>query len=50
MTQFNKASFDAALNEGKLMMVDFWAVWCGPCRMIAPVVEKLAQQDRKSVV
>jgi thioredoxin 1 len=43
-------NFEATIAEG-VTMVDFWAPWCGPCRMIAPVVEELAEDfDGKATI
>ena len=51
MIHFNKETFDKSLEEGKLMMVDFWADWCGPCQMLGPVMEDLAvRYDGKALV
>ena len=40
--QITDANFAETLNEGKSMVLDFWAEWCGPCRMVSPIIDELA--------
>jgi thioredoxin 1 len=48
---FSEEGFQKALKQPGVLVVDFWATWCGPCRMIAPAIEQLAKEfDGQAVV
>lgn len=49
--EINKGNFDEIVNGDMPVMIDFWAEWCGPCRMVGPIVEEMAQEyEGKAII
>ena len=47
----NNENFETLVKGDKLVVIDFWATWCGPCKRLAPVIEALAQDyDGKAII
>ena len=46
----NKNNFDEIKNSGKTVLLDFYADWCGPCRMVSPIVDEIALENPQITV
>lgn len=50
VVSFNKDVLENVKNSGKIILLDFYADWCGPCRMLSPVVDEFAEENPDFVV
>ena len=46
----NKTNFDEIINSDKTVLLDFFAEWCGPCRMVSPIVDEIAEERSDIIV
>ncbi len=48
--QITDASYDAIMAEGKPVIIDFWATWCGPCQMVGPIIDEIAEEYNGRII
>ena len=48
--QITDANLEEVLATDKLVVIDFWAEWCGPCKMISPIIDEIAEEYKEKAV
>ncbi len=48
--KISKNNFEEIKNSGKVVLLDFYADWCGPCRMVSPIVDEIAEERQDIIV
>lgn len=48
--EITDSNFQEILAEGKPVVMDFWAPWCGPCKMVGPIIDELATEYERKVI
>ena len=49
MKKINKEEFDVVIKENEIVLVDFYATWCGPCKMLAPILEEFSEKTKGEI-
>src|SRR5690554_847936 len=47
--QITDANIEEVLKTDQLVIIDFWAEWCGPCKMVGPIIEQISEEYKESV-